>query len=60
MTELVSLTRDETMPRRREAELRATVLREIVLPCAGAMLGSADYLIAGRQTVSMHASLPSH
>ena len=58
-TELVSLTHAVATPSA-DSELRATVLREIVLPCTVAMLGSADYLTAGRQTVSMQASLPSH
>jgi hypothetical protein len=39
--------------------LRATVLREVVLPCTVSLLGS-DHLIAGRQTVSMQSSLASH
>ena len=59
-SELASLTQDVATPGLRETELRATVLREVVLPCTVAMLGAADYLTAGRQTVSMHASLPSH
>ena len=58
-TELVSLTHAVATPSA-DSELRATVLREIVLPCTVAMLGSPDYLTAGRQTVSMQASLPSH
>jgi hypothetical protein len=59
VTELVSLTHD-ALRASAETDLRATVLREVVLPCTVAMLGSADYLTAGRQTVSMQASLPSH
>ncbi len=60
VSELASLTQDVATSWRRETELRATVLREVVLPCTVAMLGAVDYLTAGRQTVSMHASLPSH
>ena len=61
VTEIASLTHDAVTPWLRETELRATVLREIVLPCTVAMLGSSgSYLTAGRQTVSMQASLPSH
>ncbi len=69
--ELVSLTRGvDEAPSARSApstrsvvdasgELRATVLREVVLPCTVALLSSA-HLIAGRQTVSMQSSLASH
>ena len=58
-TELVSLTYDVAASTA-ETELRAVVLREVVLPCTVAMLGGAGHLTAGRHTVSMQASLPSH
>lgn len=60
--ELASLTHDGASPSApsAEGELRATVLREVVLPCTVAMLGASDHLTAGRQTVSMQSSLASH
>lgn len=59
VNELVSLTHDVATASA-ETELRAMVLREVVLPCTVAMLGAGDHFTAGRQTVSMQASLPSH
>jgi hypothetical protein len=59
VTELVSLARDVAASPA-DAELRAMVLREVVLPCTVAMLGASDHLTAGRQTVSMQSSLASH
>ncbi|MEA2748485.1 MAG: hypothetical protein QOI41_2628 [Myxococcales bacterium] len=57
--ELVSLTHrgDAVAPTEPADELRATVLREVVLPCTVALLG---HLMTGRQTVSMQSSLASH
>ena len=61
ITELVSLTHDVVAVQPGD-ELRATVLREVVLPCTVALLGAAraDHLTTGRQTVSMQSSLGSH
>ena len=65
IAELVSLTHDVVAGDPGD-ELRATVLREVVLPCTVALLGAhaaalaGDHLTTGRQTVSIQSSLASH